>query len=90
MARRSRKTIISPKMEAVSASVSGGWNCRMPCWYDSMKWHPCPDSCASVATSRCVPVKFRSWKGPVPKEEEQYAPPRLPLCSGAVEVESKV
>ena len=65
-ARRSRKTIISPNIDAVSASVSGGWNCRMPCLYDSMKCAPWPDSCASVATSRCVPVKFSSWNGPLP------------------------
>mmetsp|Transcript_7990 Transcript_7990/g.26532 ORF Transcript_7990/g.26532 Transcript_7990/m.26532 type:complete len:209 (-) Transcript_7990:993-1619(-) len=79
---KSRNTIISPKIDAVSASVSGGWNCRMPCLYDNMKCAPCPDSCASVATSLCVPVKFSSWNGPTPNALLQYAPPRFPFCAG--------
>ena len=37
LASKSRKTIISPKIDAVSAKVSGGWNWRIPCLYESMK-----------------------------------------------------
>ena len=48
---KSLKTIISPKIDAVSASVNGGWYWRYPFLYAKISWTPWPLSCAKVALS---------------------------------------
>ena len=44
-------TIVSPKIDAVSAMVSGPVNWKMPCGPASEACTPWPSSCASVSTS---------------------------------------
>ena len=50
---------VDPKIEAVSATMEGGWMFRKV-WFRLMyqSWVACPSSCANVNTSLSVPLKL--------------------------------